>query len=162
MRLWSVNPKYFDRQALTACWREGLLAQAVIDEPGRGYSRHPQLRRFQQADDPRAAIGDYLSAIVDEADARGYRFAREKIRVTGHAGRLSVNSEQLAYEWGHLLAKLAQRSPDVWKRWNEVRIPDPHPSFTVVTGPIAEWEKITAGDTAHRGRTNTGQQEAGT
>lgn len=161
MRLWSVHPKYFDRQALTACWREGLLAQAVIDEPGRGYSRHPQLRRFQQADDPRAAIGDYLSVIVDEADTRGYRFAREKIRTTGHAGRLSVNSEQLVYEWRHLLAKLEQRSPDVWQRWNGVRIPDPHPSFAVVTGPIAEWENIAADDAARSHRRITGQQEAG-
>src|SRR5690606_2545023 len=77
MRLWSVHPRYFDRQALTACWREGLLALAVIAEPGRGYSRHPQLRRFQQSIAPQPAIGKYLSAIVDEADARGYHFARE-------------------------------------------------------------------------------------
>lgn len=142
MRLWSLHPQYFDRQALTACWREGLLAQAVIAEPGRGYSRHPQLRRFQQTGDPRAAIGDYLSAIADEADARGYHFAREKIRITGADAPLAVNDGQIAYEWSHLLAKLRQRSPNVWKRWQAVALPDPHPLFTVVDGPIAEWEKV--------------------
>lgn len=172
MRLWSVHPMYFDRQALTACWREGLLAQAVIDEPGRGYSRHPQLRRFQATDDQRAAIGDYLSAIVDEADARGYNFARDKIRMTGYGRMLSVNDGQLAYEWEHLLAKLAQRSPTVWERWRDVPAPEPHPSFTVVSGPIAEWEKMAAADVAPdrssiTGRSTTrrritGQQEAGT
>jgi len=160
MRLWSVHPMYFDRQALTACWREGLLAQAVIAEPGRGYSRHPQLRRFQETDDPRGAIGDYLSAVVDEADARGYCFNRDKIRTTGYQRKLLVNSGQLGYEWGHLLAKLERRSPATWQRWRDLQTPDPHPSFTVITGPIAEWEKIGTDDVAHRSRRITGQQEA--
>lgn len=142
MRLWSVHPRYFDRQALTACWREGLLAQAVIAEPGRGYSHHPQLRRFQQTDEPKSAIGDYLSAIADEADARGYHFNREKIRVAGSRKPLTVSDGQLAYEWAHLRAKLRERSPDVWQRWQSVAVPDPHPMFTVADGPIAEWEKV--------------------
>lgn len=142
MRLWSMHPRYFDRQALTACWREGLLAQAVITEPGRGYSHHPQLRRFQLMDDPRAAIGDYLSAIVDEADARGYHFAREKVHVTGAAKRLPLTDGQLAYEWAHLRSKLQLRSPDVWAHWQTLVFPDPHPSFVVIDGPIADWEKV--------------------
>ena len=29
MRLWSLHPRYLDRQGLTALWREGLLARAV-------------------------------------------------------------------------------------------------------------------------------------
>ena len=159
MRLWSVHPKYFDRQALTACWREGLLAQAVISEPGRGYSRHPQLQRFQETDDPRAAIGDYLSAIVEEADARGYRFDRNKIRAIGFGRTLPLNDGQLAYEWAHLLAKLERRSPSLWEQWREVSIPDPHPLFTVVGGPIAEWEKVVTPDLR---RSSAGQKEAGT
>lgn len=150
MRLWSVNPRYFDRQALTACWREGLLAQAVISEPGRGYARHPQLQRFQQTADPQKAIGAYLSAIADEADARGYSFAREKIRVAGTSDSLTVTDGQLAYEWHHLLAKLRRRSPEVWQRWQDVELPDPHRMFAVVEGPIAEWEKTGALATAGR------------
>lgn len=141
MRLWSVHPHYFDRQALTACWREALLAQAVVADAGRGYSKHPQLRRFQLMSSPEAAIGDYLSAIADEADRRGYRFTRAKILARG-AESLTVNSAQLAYEWQHLLAKLHQRSPDVWERWQSITVPEPHPIFAVVEGPIADWEKI--------------------
>ena len=30
MRLWSLHPSLLDRQALVACWREALLAQAVL------------------------------------------------------------------------------------------------------------------------------------
>ena len=142
MRLWSVHPRYFDRQALTACWREGLLAQAVIAEPGRGYSRHPQLRRFQEVEDSQAAIGDYLSAVAAEADARGYRFDRAKIRTNGACERLTVTDGQLDYEWRHLSVKLQQRSSQVWERWQTVVRPDPHPLFTVVRGPIADWEKV--------------------
>lgn len=137
-----MHPQYFDRQALTACWREGLLAQSVIIAPGRGYSNHPQLRRFLQSDDPQAAIGCYLGAIVDEADARGYNFAREKIRHPLAPEPLRVTNDQLAYEWRHLLVKLQQRSPHVWERWQSLALPEPHPSFIVIEGPIAEWEKV--------------------
>ncbi|KDA05625.1 pyrimidine dimer DNA glycosylase [Microbacterium sp. CH12i] len=142
MRLWSLHPRHFDRQALTACWREGLLAQAVIIEPGRGYSHHPQLRRFRHTENPHSAIGDYLSAIADEAEARGYHFVREKIRTTGAREDMAVTDQQLAYEWGHLLAKMQQRSVGVWERWQSLSFPDPHPMFTVIPGPIAEWEKL--------------------
>ncbi|SEB91136.1 hypothetical protein SAMN04489806_2105 [Paramicrobacterium humi] len=141
MRLWSVHPRHFDRQALTACWREALLAQAVIVAPGRGYSRHPQLQRFREAADPLTAIGAYLHGIADEADARGYRFAREKITSGADAPRLEVTDGQLDYEWGHLLTKLQARSPAVWEHWREVARPEPHPLFTVVPGPIAVWER---------------------
>jgi hypothetical protein len=114
----------------------------VIIEPGRGYSHHPQLVRFRQASDPDAAIGGYLAAVADEADGRGYRFDRGKIRVTGCQEWLTVSDCQLAYEWGHLLAKLERRSPMVWQRWRSVPVPEPHPLFTVAAGPIAEWEKV--------------------
>jgi hypothetical protein len=30
MRLWSIHPKYLDRQGLLGVWREGLLAQKVL------------------------------------------------------------------------------------------------------------------------------------
>ncbi|MFC7375820.1 MULTISPECIES: pyrimidine dimer DNA glycosylase/endonuclease V [unclassified Brachybacterium] len=142
MRLWSLHPQYLDRVGLVAAWREALLAQAVVLNPGRGYSHHPQLRRFQQTDDPLTAIGDFLTAIVDDADARGYRFAREKILATGSRAEITVTTGQLAYEWSHLSEKLRQRSPGVWKHWQGIHAPHPHPSFVVVDGPVADWEKV--------------------
>ncbi|GMA24007.1 hypothetical protein GCM10025864_17660 [Luteimicrobium album] len=79
MRLWSVHPRYLDRQGLTACWREALLAQAVLAGRTTGYRNHPQLERFRAADDPLRTVGAYLAAVADEASARGYRFDRARI-----------------------------------------------------------------------------------
>jgi hypothetical protein len=60
--------------------------------------------------------------------------------------RLEVTDEQLAYEWEHLRAKLAVRSPDVAKQWVDVVVPDAHPLFRVVPGPVAEWEIVTVSE----------------
>lgn len=74
-----MHPQHLDRIGLVACWREALLAQAVLAGNTRGYQRHPQLTRFRATPEPLAAIGAYLEGIVDEADARGYHFDREKV-----------------------------------------------------------------------------------
>ena len=74
MRIWSLHPKYLDRQGLVACWRESLLAQKVLAGQTVGYIRHPQLARFRVLDDPLAGIGSYLQGLADEAARRGYRF----------------------------------------------------------------------------------------
>lgn len=142
MRLWSLHPRYLDRQGLTACWREGLLAQAVIDRTSGGYSNHPQLQRFRASDDQLTSIGSYLHGIVDEADARGYRFARDKIQRSGDVRPLPVTDGQLDYEWHWLGAKLASRNP-LWKqRFSHVETPDAHPLFVVVPGPVEPWERV--------------------
>ncbi|MEM4913878.1 MAG: pyrimidine dimer DNA glycosylase/endonuclease V, partial [Desulfurococcaceae archaeon] len=52
MRLWSIHPKYLDRVGLIALWREGLLAQKVLEGKTRGYVNHPQLIRFKASPDP--------------------------------------------------------------------------------------------------------------
>ncbi|CAM3807887.1 hypothetical protein TSOC111612_15365 [Tsukamurella ocularis] len=48
---------------------------------------------------------------------------------------------QVGLEWAHLAAKLAARSPEVAEQWRAVEHPDPHPSFHVVPGPVASWER---------------------
>lgn len=139
MRLWSVHPRFLDRQALVACWRESLLAQSVIEKTRGGYANHPQLERFRATEAPLGTVGSYLGHLADEADARGYRFDRSRIRYLSRV-TLTVTTGQLDYEWQHLMAKLSPRSPDVWQRWHDA-VPAPHPSFTLVEGPIAEWER---------------------
>ncbi|MBF0672339.1 MAG: pyrimidine dimer DNA glycosylase [Salinibacterium sp.] len=147
MRLWSVHPRFLDRQALVACWREGLLAQAVIGKTSGGYSQHPQLIRFRATPEPLASLGAFLAAVVDEADARGYRFARDKILrhpdVATPLPLLELTAGQLDYEWRHLMAKLESRSPDRAAAFAGAA-PEPHPVFTVVPGPIEPWERVTA------------------
>jgi hypothetical protein len=142
MRLWSVHPQHLDRQGLTACWREALLAQAVLAGRTRGYRNHPQLARFREHADPADAIHGYLHALADEADARGYRYDRP--RIDGPAGRVApieVTSGQLDLEWSWLRLKLATRSPEVLRRWQHLARPDVHPSFREVEGPVAPWER---------------------
>jgi hypothetical protein len=140
VRLWSVHPRFLDRQALVACWREGLLAQAVIGKTSGGYSQHPQLIRFRATPDPLASVRAYLHVVVDEADARGYRFAREKVFERAEVAPLPLTDGQLQYEWAHLMAKLAVRSPELADRW-ATETPAPHPLFRVVPGPIESWER---------------------
>lgn len=141
MRLWSLAPRHLDRAGLVAGWREALLTQAVLAGRTSGYRHHPQLTRFRAATDPMAAVGTYLQGLQEEATARGYHFDARRI----HAAEpthppLPVTRGQLAYEWAHLGAKLAHRSPDDAERWR-LSTPTPHPLFTVVEGGIAPWER---------------------
>ncbi|GAA1525677.1 pyrimidine dimer DNA glycosylase/endonuclease V [Microbacterium ginsengiterrae] len=137
-----MHPRYLDRQALIACWRETLLAQKVLCGETKGYTRHPQLQRFQAQQDPVASVGAYLEALAGEADARGYRFDRTRIRTRDVVVPvIDVTDGQMALEWAHLRTKLAARSPEVLARWADVTAPAPHPSFRLVAGPPSSWER---------------------
>lgn len=145
MRLWSLHPRYLDRRGLTACWREGLLAQAVLLGRTRGYRQHPQLVRFREQADPAAAIGAYLLAVAAEAGERGYRFDLARVERADQAAaaarpRIPVTAGQVAHEWEHLTAKLAARSPDRAAALAGV-VPEVHPLFVVVPGDVEAWER---------------------
>lgn len=144
MRIWSLHPSLLDRQGLVACWRETLLAQAVLAGRTRGYTRHPQLARFAEQQDPGGAVGAYLWHLAGEAERRGYRFDRGRIDRRTEGIRLEVGDQQLELEWRHLLAKLEARSPQ-WHADLQGRTPSPHPLFAVVPGPVAEWERAVPG-----------------
>ena len=146
MRIWSLHPRHLDRQGLVACWRETLLAQAVLAGRTRGYQHHPQLDRFRAAEAAGVGtvldlVGAYLGALADEADRRGYRFDRARIlEPAPQRARLTVTDGQLALEWDHLLAKLCARSPDDWERARDAEAA-PHPLFDVVSGSVEAWER---------------------
>lgn len=141
MRLWSLHPRYLDRQGLLALWREGLLAQKVLSGQTRGCRNHPQLDRFRATPEPGAAIAAYLTAVASEAASRGYRFDGTKIAVTASAASMNVTAGQLAFEREHLLAKLQLRDPARAGEFTGVAEPLPHPLFVVVPGPVAAWER---------------------
>lgn len=144
MRIWSLHPSLLDRAGLVACWRETLLAQAVLASRTKGYRQHPQLLRFRECPEPLGAITAYLGALADEADARGYRFDRSRIdEVPRWEGTMPVTDGQLNYEFAHLRAKVAARAPERLPDLDAVSAaPTPHPLFTVVTGPVAAWERV--------------------
>lgn len=145
MRLWSLHPEYLDRQGLTACWREALLAQAVIAGRTRGYTRHPQLQRFVACEDPLAAVGTFLEGVQEEATRRGYRFDLSRIDIPGAAVRLEVSAGQIAFESEHLLAKLRVRSVECVEKLAESLgdgMVKAHPMFDIVPGGVATWERL--------------------
>lgn len=157
MRLWSLHPRHLDRQGLTSCWREALLAQAVLAGRTRGYRSHPQLERFRAHPCPLDAVGTYLEALAQEATARSYRFDLSRIDrrpaelpadapAESEIGvpRIPVARGQLDLEWRHLLAKLAQRSPESKALTAAHSAPTVHPLFTVVPGPVESWERAAA------------------
>jgi hypothetical protein len=141
MRLWTLHPRYLDSQGLVALWREALLAQKVLAGDTRGYRRHPQLLRFSDQLEPPIAIASYLREVAREAARRGYRFDDSKIAGCGECPALVVTSEQLLFEWEHLMGKLRSRAPTVAAEHAAVTIPDAHPLFHIVPGPVAEWER---------------------
>jgi hypothetical protein len=145
MRLWSIHPQYLDAQGLVALWREALLARAVLRGQTRGYRSHPQLDRFRAHAFPRSAISVYLAAIHSEATARGYAFDKHKIGPMRRVHSISVTTEQISYEWEHLLRKMSVRSRMLHRRWRTVPIPKCHPLFRVVPGLIEPWERTGRG-----------------
>lgn len=140
MRIWSLHPSSLDRVGLVACWRETLLAQAVLADATKGYRNHPQLLRFRRTENPIGAVGVYLAGLAEEATRRGYKFNASKITSRDFDDKLTVTQGQLDYEWQHLGAKLAVRSPEDALRW-QTTAAAPHPLFTVVPGDIEGWER---------------------
>jgi hypothetical protein len=145
MRLWTVHPKYLDARGLIALWREGLLAQQVLLGRTIGYCHHPQLERFRAHSRPGDSIAQYLAAVCDEAQARGYRFDRSKIVRAPRSIRAAETAGQLLYEWSHLKRKLRQRNPALYRRLLRVPVPDAHPMFRIVPGAARDWERMGGG-----------------
>ena len=142
MRLWSIHPKYLDQAGLVALWREALLARKVLVGGTKGYKKHPQLKRFQMASKPIAAIDAYIQDVFKEALLRGYKFNPSKIGKFTSEEKIPVTKGQLEYEWRHLLTKLEKRSPELFKKCSAIAMTEPHPIFEIVSGGIEDWEKI--------------------
>ena len=140
MRLWSIHPGHLDRRGLVALWREGLLAQAVLQQATRGYRHHPQLARFRAHSSPESSIAEYLKVVHAESVERGYRFDATRIAPGGTARPIDVPRGQIDFEWRHLTRKLEARAPE-WLDWQAASPPRVHPLFRVVPGGVADWER---------------------
>ncbi|RFA30519.1 DNA lyase [Alkalilimnicola ehrlichii] len=141
MRLWTLHPRYLDAKGLVALWREALLAQAVLQELTKGYRNHPQLWRFREHATPLAAIGTYLTGVHTEALSRGYAFREDKIVCRQQVALIAATTGQIEYEWSHLRRKLNVRSSTAYARWIDVKVPECHPLFYRVEGPVEHWER---------------------
>jgi hypothetical protein len=142
MRLWSLHPRYLDARGLVALWREGLLAQKVLDGATKGYRHHPQLSRFRDQPDASGAIAAYLREVQREAARRGYHFDAAKIGRCAEGVSIAVTRGQMNYELAHLRAKLALRDAAALQRIAAVSEPQPHPLLKVVEGDLEAWEVL--------------------
>ena len=128
-----------------ALWRETLLAKKVLEGNTRGYKNHPQLLRFRNSEDPRAAINLYLSYILEEASNRNYIFNRDKIEwelCSEDCPLIQVTSGQMEYESEHLLSKLKVREPRKFLDVITLRPFLPHPLFEIIPGGVEDWEVV--------------------
>lgn len=143
MRLWSLSPKYLDRQGLLAVWREALLAKKVLAGKTRGYKNHPQLIRFKKSGRALEYIDSYLFGVYLEAKSRGYKFGIEKIdNLKILNKKIKINSGQIDYEFKHLLRKLKTRDTKKYSEIKNIKNPQILFLFKVVKGEVEKWEKI--------------------
>lgn len=142
MRLWSIHPKYLDKHGLIALWREGLLAQKVLNGEISSYHENAQIERFREYDNPLKAIGSYLSFIASEGARRGYRLSHEKILYPNFdKDVLPVNDGQLIFEMQHLRNKLKIRDAVKCREIKNLPEVEPHPLFNLTSGGVMSWEK---------------------
>ena len=141
MRLWSLHPCYLDARGLVACWREALLAKAVLSNKTKGYRRHPQLDRFRLHPQPRRAINQYLLCLYEEALSRGYAFDGKKIGSPRTRRRIPVTRGQAQYEMTHLKGKLWKRDRKGYLLLRGLKTPRLHPLFQMVQGGKESWER---------------------
>lgn len=141
MRIWTVHPRYLDKNGLLALWREGLLAQAVLLGKTKGYRHHPQLIRFRDQHASAAAIATYLATVHKESLRRGYRFDKNLIHRGRIRKRMPETQGQLLYEWHHLKLKLERRSPEYAESIRHITEPESHPLFVIIPGAIRDWER---------------------
>jgi len=142
MRIWSLHPKYLDSKGLVALWRETLLAKNVLRANTKGYKNHPQLNRFKNTEKPIDAINHYLSTIYYEAEARGYKFDKEKIDWNFVPIKLNVTLGQINYESAHLSKKLYVRNLDKYNTLLSEKTIVSNPIFIIIEGEIENWEII--------------------
>ncbi len=141
MRLWSIHPKYLDAKGLIACWRESLLAKAVLSDKTKGYKSHPQLNRFRSHNEPLEAINQYLFALYEEALNRNYFFDKNKIGSLKTNTKIKVTSGQILFELSHLKKKLWKRDRKKFILLKEIQKPELHPLFIETKGDIEDWER---------------------
>ena len=125
---------------LVACWREALLAKAVLAGHTRGYRHHPQLERFRAHHSPLQAINRYLGGLYEEACRRGYAFDRRKVGRKGAGRRIPVTSGQVSLEFSHLKSKVRRRDRRAYRLLRRVATPRLHPLFRMVDGGAEPWE----------------------
>jgi hypothetical protein len=140
MRIWSLHPGYLDAKGLVALWRETLLAKHILEGKTKGYRNHPQLNRFKAAQHPIDCLNQYLTAVHEEAEKRGYHFDKSKINPDFRQSRLPVSKGQVEFEKNHLINKLKIRDIDKFNSFESCENFLCNPLFYLIEGEVEDWE----------------------
>ena len=148
MRLWTIHPKFLDRQGLLGLWLEGIVAQNALSGLKKGYSNHPQLNRFKAQEVPLSFLGSYLEVVAKEGHSRGYNLRLDRVTINRTEDKIPVTIGQVHYEFQHLSAKLSRRDKEAYQKLQAIQTGGKtlseliHPIFMVVPGEIEAWERI--------------------
>ena len=128
MSLCTIHPKYLDKQGLISLWREGLLAQKVLNGEVNIQLNSPLWEKLKKSQNPLRAIGAYLSFVAAEGARRGYKFSHEKILYPNFESyEIKVKPQDLIFEMTHLRNKLKMRDQHKWDEISKVSEVSPHP-----------------------------------
>ena len=149
MRIWTLHPRFLDRQGLLGQWREALQAKNALLDPHHSSNvcHERQLRRFKAAKiQALSCMGVYLHAVADEMILRGYKPNVSLIPYyVGTPSLIPVTQGQVNFEIAHLMAKLTERDPSRLLPLSKIRVlmsNQLNPIFKEVGGDIESWEKI--------------------
>jgi hypothetical protein len=161
MRIWSLHPRFLDRQGLLGLWRETIQAKNALLDPQHSSNvyHERQLRRFRSHETKKSAIiciAKYLHCVADEMILRDYRPSLNLIPYYTEEGLyddytpnyiIPVTSGQIEFEIQHLKAKLIERkAPELLLlRLTTIRqlfYTQLNPIFKEVGGDIEPWEKL--------------------
>lgn len=152
MRLWSFHPQYLDDKTLYTTWRHGMIAVRALTGKTAGYERvyknHRQLERFKSQPDPVQAICDYMHALIDESERRGWSyprfFNRRSLPKPPNGTTMPVTAGQMEAEIWRYAEILGKRQGMIehYVRFFGIDCHLPHPIFELVRGPVAEWERF--------------------
>jgi hypothetical protein len=84
----------------------------------------------------------YLQKIYEESEERGYTYDKNKLGNDSGWSKIATTNGQLLYEWKHFQTKVRIRNQQRYRRIINILLPDPHPLFKIVSGPIETWEKV--------------------
>jgi hypothetical protein len=128
---------------LLAAWREGLLAQKVLEGKTKGYRQHPQLLRFRNSANSVLAIAIYLESLYRESLNRGYSFDGGKINYQSKKEKMeiAVSGRQVEYEFELLKWKLERRNPAQFGKIKDEKEIELNELFRLVEGDMEIWEK---------------------
>lgn len=132
MCLWSIHPKYLDKNGLIALWREGLSAQKALSNGAGSCQNNAQVLRFKKEDNPLKAIGSYLSFVASEGARQGVKLNHEKILYPNFDKEfIEVDAAQVIFEAEFLKSKLTVRDKAKFKDLSRCRKIETNPIFNI-------------------------------